>query len=303
MEQEIKHSYRETFREIHVPEALSERVMNISESGKKCTSFYVKRWAAAMLALVILLVGSNGIAYAATGKLWLETVIVHFNGASYQVDMKEQTDEDGNVYYSGITDMYEDGPTAVFAAGKMADADGTADIVMEEFHSVEALAEYAPALVKVEVTGAESAHVRSYIYTSYEVRILDTVYGDVGRDGDIICVNMPGGIIRGDAAKEMITENTAGKDSGDLSSVNELTSNGNTDRLLMIGDVAYLFLVRESDTAYAAAGEYRGELLVDDGEVVFDSGITRFEENSALEIVNGRMEEDEFLRNIYKVIH
>ncbi len=173
---------------------------------------------------------------------------------------------------------------------------------IREFTSMEALAGYAPALVKVEVMQADSANVRSYIYTSYQVKILDTVYGNVSNAGDILCVNMPGGVIQGDDAQEMIAEITQGKDAGDLSQVNELVSNGDTDRLLEVGDEAYLFLVKESETAYAVAGQYRGELLLDNGEVVIDSNITSFAEGvSAYGLEDGKMEENEFVKAIQEM--
>ena len=112
---------------------------------------------------------------------------------------------------------------------------------VREYTSIESLAEHSVALVKVEVVEANSSNIRSYIYTTYGARILDTVYGNVGNDGDIINVNMPGGIIKGDAAQNMIAEITEAKDLGNLSRVSNLVSNGNTDRMLEVGDEAYLF--------------------------------------------------------------
>lgn len=174
---------------------------------------------------------------------------------------------------------------------------------IKEYTSIEALAEHAVALVKVEVVEANSSNVRSYIYTTYGARILDTVYGNVGNDGDIINVNMPGGIIKGDDAQNMIAEITEEKDSGDLSRVNNLVSNGNTDRMLEVGDEAYLFLVQESDEAFAVVGEYRGELLLNNGEVIADSSIISFQEGiSTYNFGDGKMEEEEFVETIKKML-
>ena len=174
---------------------------------------------------------------------------------------------------------------------------------IKEYTSIEALAEHAVALVKVEVVEANSSNVRSYIYTTYGARILDAVYGNVGNDGDIINVNMPGGIIKGDDAQNMIAEITEEKDSGDLSRVNNLVSNGNTDRMLEVGDEAYLFLVQESDEAFAVVGEYRGELLLNNGEVIADSSIISFQEGiSTYNFGDGKMEEEEFVETIKKML-
>lgn len=174
---------------------------------------------------------------------------------------------------------------------------------IREYTSMEAFAEQAVALVKVEVVEANSSNVRSYIYTTYGAKILDTVYGNVGNAGDIININMPGGIIEGDAAQNMIAEITESKDSGDLSRVNNLVSNGNTDRMLEVGDEAYLFLVQESDEAFAVVGEYRGELLLNNGEVIVDSSINSFREGiSTYNFRDGKMEEEEFVETIKKMI-
>lgn len=174
---------------------------------------------------------------------------------------------------------------------------------IREYTSIEALAEHALALVKVEVVEANSSNVRSYIYTTYGARILDTVYGNVGNDGDIINVNMPGGIIKGDAAQNMIAEITEAKDLGNLSRVSNLVSNGNTDRMLEVGDEAYLFLVQETDEAFAVVGEYRGELLLNNGEVIADSSIISFQEGiSTYNFGDGKMEEEEFVETIKKML-
>lgn len=150
---------------------------------------------------------------------------------------------------------------------------------VREYTSIESLAEHSVALVKVEVVEANSSNIRSYIYTTYGARVLDTVYGNVGNDGDIINVNMPGGSVKGDAA--------------------HLVSNGNTDRMLEVGDEAYLFLVQESDEAFAVVGEYRGELLLNNGEVIADSRINSFlEEISTYNSWDGKMEEEEFVEAI-----
>ena len=54
---------------------------------------------------------------------------------------------------------------------------------------------------------------------------------------------MPGGTVQEEKAQEMLSEVTEGKNAGDLSGINQIVSDGNTDRLLSVGDEAYLFLI------------------------------------------------------------
>lgn len=136
---------------------------------------------------------------------------------------------------------------------------------LKDYNTVDDLLDDACALVKVKVLQADSANVRSYIYTTYNVEIIDVLYGNI--DETTVNVNMPGGIITGEDAQGMISEVTEGKDAGDLSNIGNVISNGNTDRLLAVNDEAYLFLIPESETAYAVVGEYNGEVLLEEGNV------------------------------------
>lgn len=183
-------------------------------------------------------------------------------------------------------------------------ADGTMNIYSEahtikDYDTVDELLGDACALVKVQVVQANSENVRNYIYTSYDMKLLDIIYGTVDEDGDTINVNMPGGIIQGDKAQEMLSEVTEGKDAGDLSGINQIAFDGNTDQLLSEGDEAYLFLIRESETSFAVVGEYRGEIFVENGEVFFDKNIIGFREDvSAYGLEKGSMAEDAFIEAI-----
>ncbi len=170
---------------------------------------------------------------------------------------------------------------------------------LKDYNTVDKLLDDAYALVKVEVLQANCENVRNYIYTSYDMKILDVVYGTIDEDGEVINVNMPGGIVQGNEAQAMITEVTEGKDAGDLSGINQIISDGNTDRLLSVGDEAYLFLMRESETSFAVVGEYCGEMLLENGDVVFDSNIIGFEDGvSAYGLQGGSMSEDDFVKVI-----
>lgn len=174
---------------------------------------------------------------------------------------------------------------------------------LKDYDTVDELLSDAYALVKVEVLQANSENVRNYIYTSYDMKVLDVVYGTISVDGDIINVNMPGGTIQGDEAQAMLSEVTEGKDAGDLSSINQIVSDGNTERLLSVGDEAYLFLIRESDTSFAVVGEYRGEMLLENGEVILDSNIIGFKDGiSAYGLEGGSVAESVFIEAINELV-
>ena len=162
----------------------------------------------------------------------------------------------------------------------------------------------ACALVKVEVLQANSENVRNYIYTSYDMKVVDVLYGTVDADGDTINVNMPGGTVQEEKAQKMLSEVTEGKNAGDLSGINQIVSDGNTDRLLSVGDEAYLFLMKESETSFAVVGEYRGEMLLENGKVYFDSCIIRFKDGITTHgLENGSMVESEFIEAINELIY
>lgn len=175
---------------------------------------------------------------------------------------------------------------------------------LKNYDTVDKLLGDAYALVKVEVLQANIENVRSYIYTSYDMKVLDVVYGTIDADGDSINVNMPGGTVQGDGAQEMLSEVTEGKDAGDLSDINQIVSDGNTDRLLSVGDQAYLFLMVESETSFAVVGEYRGAMILENGNVIFDRNIIGFKDGAtAYGPEGGSMPEGEFVEAINALIN
>jgi hypothetical protein len=57
--------------------------------------------------------------------------------------------------------------------------------------------------------------------------------------------------------------------------------------------------MRESETSFAVVGEYCGEMLLENGDVVFDSNIIGFEDGvSAYGLQGGSMSEDDFVEAI-----
>ncbi|MBQ9768142.1 MAG: hypothetical protein IJW37_08580 [Lachnospiraceae bacterium] len=74
-----KESIKQVYDEIHAPEALLRKVMEMNKKEFKFRNA-VKYVAMAAVALAITLVASNGICYAATGETWIDKIVVFING-------------------------------------------------------------------------------------------------------------------------------------------------------------------------------------------------------------------------------
>lgn len=108
-EKQNKQYYQETFREVHAPQALAERIGNMSEvKNKKRPGMIAKGLAAAAAAAVILFAGGNGIAYATTGsslfellrpelkaKIVLEDDCVYIVDGDIKIDVTKELQENG----------------------------------------------------------------------------------------------------------------------------------------------------------------------------------------------------------------
>ncbi|MCM1046025.1 MAG: hypothetical protein NC417_10995 [Candidatus Gastranaerophilales bacterium] len=216
-------------------------------------------------------------------------------------DARDQDAETGveEILFSSATDS----DTTNHDAEMKKEMSENAGDTLKNYDTVDKLLGDAYALVKVEVLQADIENVRSYIYTSYDMKVLDVIYGAIDADGDIINVNMPGGTVPGNGAQEILSEVTEGKDAGDLSGVNQIVSDGNTDRLLSVGDKAYLFLRMESELSFAVVGEYRGAMLLENKNVIFDRNIIGLKEDVPLYgSEGGSMPESEFVEAINELI-
>lgn len=172
---------------------------------------------------------------------------------------------------------------------------------LKNYSGVQDLLFDSDCVVKAEVLEAEVKNVRSYIYTSYQIEVLDTLYGNVqessrsltdGLKNAILTLNLPGGTLEGESYSAMINEVTDGKDAGSISNNGSMTSDGNTGRLLEKGDVAYFFLTPESEDAYAAVGEYKGVAFVEDNKVIL---------NEKLSETDQELTEEDFVNLIQKL--
>ncbi len=101
MNEEMKKAYRDTFSEIHAPEALSRKVLNmVNESTNNKGISSMRRWVSVAAMALVVLAGSNGIVYAATGSTWLQNVVVHFSGSSAQAELAAEVNEEDAVTYT-----------------------------------------------------------------------------------------------------------------------------------------------------------------------------------------------------------
>lgn len=123
--------YKSTFDEVYASDELLRKVKNMTETKPKKKIYAIRKVLYVAAAIVIMLIASNAIVYAATGETWVETITVHViaNGDNQNVDMVKTTDENGNISYemnidekngviqsfgfSGDADI-KDGDTVVF---------------------------------------------------------------------------------------------------------------------------------------------------------------------------------------------
>ena len=97
----MKEKIRQVYDEIHAPEVLLGKVMEMKKDEFKGRRI-VKYIAAAVLALAIMVAASNGICYAATGETWIGKMKVWINGVETEQDVTWQQDGDKLI---GIMEM------------------------------------------------------------------------------------------------------------------------------------------------------------------------------------------------------
>lgn len=96
-----RESVKKVYDEIHAPEALLRKVMEMNKKDFKFRNA-VKFVAMAVAALAITVVASNGICYAATGETWIGKMKVLINGVETEQEVTWEQQEDMLV---GIIEM------------------------------------------------------------------------------------------------------------------------------------------------------------------------------------------------------
>ena len=123
-EDKVKEYVQDTYNELHAPEGLRRKVMNMNElKEKKFGMSVVKKLAVAVAIAAVLFAGSNGVAYAMTGSTWVETMMakISINGVWQDVEMEGEVLEDGTVQYSTTLEV-EEGDTVDIVA--VSDSEG-----------------------------------------------------------------------------------------------------------------------------------------------------------------------------------
>lgn len=88
-----RESVKKVYDEIHAPEALLRKVMEMNKKDFKFRNA-VKFVAMAAAALAITVVASNGICYAATGETWIGKMKVLINGIETEQEVTWEQKED-----------------------------------------------------------------------------------------------------------------------------------------------------------------------------------------------------------------
>ena len=118
MNKEIKNRVyvRETFEELHAPEGLRRKVMDMTKVDVKKTGMsIVKKLAVAAAMVIMLFVGSNGVVYAMTGSTLVETITakMNINGVWKDVELEGEVLQDGTMQYSTTVDVPEGGTVEI----------------------------------------------------------------------------------------------------------------------------------------------------------------------------------------------
>lgn len=125
-EDNLKKYVQNTYEELHAPEGLRRKVMNMTEMKAKKTGMSVgKKLAMAAAIAAVLFAGSNGVAYAMTGSTWVENVVarISVNGVWQDVEMEGVVLEDGTVQYSTTLDVQDEDSVEIVLVSDAADAD------------------------------------------------------------------------------------------------------------------------------------------------------------------------------------
>ncbi len=117
-EDKIKTYIQDGFREIHAPEDLRRKVMNMNERKEKKSFAWVKKLAVAAAVVLTVFAGSNCVAYAMTGNTWVENLTTKLlvNCVEHEREFVGKVTEDGTVEYYGTFETPDGNSVAVLIA-------------------------------------------------------------------------------------------------------------------------------------------------------------------------------------------
>ena len=94
-----KESIKHVYDEIHAPDALFGKVMNMNKKEAKMRNI-IKYAVGTAAAFALTMIASNGVCYAATGETWISKALVYING-----DVSEQEitwHQSGDTFYGEL---------------------------------------------------------------------------------------------------------------------------------------------------------------------------------------------------------
>lgn len=90
--------YQSAFDEVHASDKLIMKVQNMTENKTKKKIYAIRKIALVAAAVMLMLVASNAIAYAATGATWIEHLITAtIDGQDRDAKLIDKYDEKGNI--------------------------------------------------------------------------------------------------------------------------------------------------------------------------------------------------------------
>lgn len=114
--------YKQMMNEIHVSETTLRKVMEMDMSKKNLNKKrMIGKIGTVAATLMLCMVASNGICYAATGHSWVSKAIIYINGEKVEQDVVLEDQGDGTVAFE--VEAPTDGEASV-VAGAVMDEDG-----------------------------------------------------------------------------------------------------------------------------------------------------------------------------------
>lgn len=90
--------YQSVFDEVHASDELIRKVQNMTNSKTKKKIYAIRKIAFVAAAVILMLVASNVVAYAATGATWIEHLITAtIDGQDRDAKLIDKYDENGNL--------------------------------------------------------------------------------------------------------------------------------------------------------------------------------------------------------------
>ena len=88
--------YQSVLDEVHAPDELIMKVKNMTENKTKKKIYVIRKVIYVAAAIMIFLIASNAVVYAATGATWIEHLVTAtVNGGEYNARLIDKYDENG----------------------------------------------------------------------------------------------------------------------------------------------------------------------------------------------------------------